>query len=61
MSPRILSDLCASWLIRLSYRMFDHVAHLAGALFGLVYYQVGPQIWTWLRIKLGAEERRLGL
>lgn len=42
-------------------RMFDHVAHLAGALFGLVYYQVGPSLWTWLRVKLGAEERRLGL
>jgi rhomboid-like protein len=41
--------------------MFDHVAHLAGALFGLAYYQVGPQFWTWLRVKLGAEERQLGL
>ena len=39
--------------------MFDHVAHLAGAAFGFFYYAVGKDFWTWLRIKLGGQEKRL--
>ncbi|KAJ7623239.1 hypothetical protein FB45DRAFT_925016 [Roridomyces roridus] len=27
------------------WRMFDHVAHLGGAVFGIMYYYVGPRIW----------------
>ena len=41
--------------------MFDHVAHLSGAAFGFVYYFIGKDVWTWLRIKLGAQERRVRL
>jgi hypothetical protein len=29
--------------------MFDHWAHLGGALFGYLYYTYGPQVWTWFR------------
>lgn len=51
-----------SLLISLSLaRMFDHVAHLAGAAFGLVYYAYGKDVWTWLRLKLGAKERKLAV
>ena len=38
-------------------RAFDHVAHLSGAFFGLVYYQFGRQAWDWTRRKLGGRER----
>lgn len=31
-------------------RMFDHWAHLGGALFGAVYYAIGPQIWDFFRV-----------
>jgi rhomboid-like protein len=41
--------------------MFDHVAHLAGAAFGFVYYSIGKDVWTWIRIQLGAKERRVRL
>ena len=27
------------------WRLFDHWAHLSGALFGLFYYKYGVQIW----------------
>lgn len=30
-------------------RMFDHVAHLSGALFGFLYYQYGRQVWVRVR------------
>ena len=26
-------------------RLFDHWAHLSGALFGVVYYYFGPSFW----------------
>lgn len=35
-------------------RMFDHVAHLSGALFGVVYYQYGKPFFAWLRRQLGS-------
>ena len=25
--------------------MFDHWAHLGGALFGYIYFHYGPQVW----------------
>lgn len=28
------------------WRVFDHVAHLGGALFGLFYYVYGAAIWN---------------
>ncbi|KAF7308538.1 Rhomboid domain-containing protein [Mycena chlorophos] len=31
------------------WRLFDHVAHLGGAMFGLVYYMYGPRIWDTYR------------
>jgi rhomboid-like protein len=41
--------------------MFDHVAHLSGALFGVLYYTYGKEFWTWLRVKLGARETVVGV
>jgi len=41
-------------------RLFDHVAHLGGAVFGVVYYQYGREAWVWLRKKLGASTREIG-
>ncbi|KAK1922274.1 hypothetical protein DB88DRAFT_390088 [Papiliotrema laurentii] len=38
-------------LIR-GWRAFDHVAHLGGAIFGVLYYQYGRQAWYWVRRKL---------
>ena len=38
------------------WRMFDHVAHLGGALFGVIYYRFGREWWTWLRRQLGARD-----
>jgi hypothetical protein len=26
-------------------RVFDHIAHLGGALFGVWYYLYGPRLW----------------
>jgi len=43
------------------WKMFDHVAHLGGALFGVLYYWRGKEFWTWLRIKLGAQETVVGV
>jgi rhomboid-like protein len=40
--------------------MFDHVAHLGGAAFGLLYYEYGRQVWVWLRRQLGGKERGAG-
>lgn len=28
------------------WRMFDHVAHVSGAMYGVGYYMVGTQVWT---------------
>ncbi|WVQ83707.1 hypothetical protein IAT38_005851 [Cryptococcus sp. DSM 104549] len=42
------------------WRLFDHVAHLSGALFGFVYYACGREVWLWTRRKLGAQERKAG-
>ncbi|WVO17103.1 hypothetical protein L204_104792 [Cryptococcus depauperatus] len=44
-------------LIR-GWRLFDHVAHLTGALFGVIYYQYGREVWAWTRKNLGAQERK---
>jgi rhomboid-like protein len=38
--------------------MFDHVAHLSGALFGFIYYQYGRQAWAWTRRMVGSEGSR---
>lgn len=38
--------------------MFDHVAHLSGAVFGVIYYYFGSEWFYWLRRKLGAEPPR---
>ncbi|KAK4687659.1 hypothetical protein P7C73_g2468, partial [Tremellales sp. Uapishka_1] len=46
-------------LIR-GWKMFDHVAHLAGAAFGMLYYGYGREVWAWTRRKLGARERGSG-
>ncbi|CAD6581028.1 MAG: hypothetical protein TREMPRED_002910 [Tremellales sp. Tagirdzhanova-0007] len=46
-------------LIR-GWRLFDHVAHLGGAFFGIVYYQYGRQLWVWTRRQLGAREKDSG-
>ncbi|OCF30911.1 rhomboid-like protein [Kwoniella heveanensis BCC8398] len=43
------------------WRMFDHVAHLSGALFGFIYYRWGREAWVYIRRKLGAEPRGSGL
>ncbi|KAI0729963.1 hypothetical protein C8Q72DRAFT_776948 [Fomitopsis betulina] len=31
------------------WRIFDHYAHLGGAVFGLWYYQYGPRVWESFR------------
>nr|KIR88572.1 rhomboid-like protein [Cryptococcus tetragattii IND107] len=46
-------------LIR-GWRLFDHVAHLAGALFGFVYFAYGREIWAGTRRLLGAQGRKAG-
>ncbi|WVR09662.1 hypothetical protein IAU60_006737 [Kwoniella sp. DSM 27419] len=46
-------------LIR-GWRMFDHVAHLSGALFGFIYYRWGRETWVWVRQQLGAETKGSG-
>ncbi|ORX40474.1 hypothetical protein BD324DRAFT_647404 [Kockovaella imperatae] len=43
-------------LIR-GWKMFDHVAHLGGALFGVIYYSYGRQAWVWVRRTLGGERK----
>jgi hypothetical protein len=40
-------------------RMFDHVAHLGGAAFGVLYYAYGKEFWTWLRVKMGAGRKAI--
>ncbi len=37
-------------------RMFDHVAHLSGAIFGVAYWAYGRELWTWIRRQCGAKE-----
>lgn len=32
-------------------RMFDHYAHLGGAMFGVGYHAYGPGWWDQLRLK----------
>lgn len=36
------------------WRMFDHVAHFSGAMFGVAYWAWGKEWYAWLRLKLGA-------
>lgn len=31
------------------WKLFDHVAHLGGAFFGLLYYQYGIQVWVFVK------------
>ncbi|KAG8748413.1 hypothetical protein FRC10_005960 [Ceratobasidium sp. 414] len=31
------------------WRMFDHWAHLGGAVFGVAYYNYGANFWDWVR------------
>jgi len=33
------------------WRMFDHYAHLGGAMFGVGYHAYGPRWWDQLRLK----------
>ena len=44
-------------LIALTFSAFDHVAHLTGAIFGVIYYGYGRQAWGWVRRQLRVEER----
>lgn len=39
------------------WKMFDHVAHFSGAMFGIFYFYFGKQWFTWLRDQLGAVKR----
>lgn len=39
------------------WKMFDHVAHFSGALFGIFYFYVGKEWYNWLRDQLGAVKR----
>ncbi|KAJ7066611.1 hypothetical protein C8F01DRAFT_710374 [Mycena amicta] len=43
----VLMDIVG--LVR-GWSTFDHIAHLGGALFGLVYYMYGPKIWDRCRV-----------
>lgn len=54
MGAMVLVDLLG--VIR-GWKMFDHVAHLGGAAFGVLYYAYGKEFWTWLRLKLGAGKK----
>ena len=38
------------------WRMFDHYAHLGGAMFGAAYWAWGPQFWDWMRVRLSRPE-----
>ncbi|GJJ11485.1 hypothetical protein Clacol_005718 [Clathrus columnatus] len=42
------------------WRLFDHWAHLGGAIFGVLYYQYGPKFWekTRLYVKNRVDEPR---
>lgn len=39
------------------WKMFDHVAHFCGAMFGIFYYYYGREWFNWLRDQLGAVKR----
>lgn len=39
------------------WKMFDHVAHFCGAMFGIFYFYVGKEWYNWLRTQLGAVKR----
>ncbi|KAF7972751.1 hypothetical protein HWV62_17116 [Athelia sp. TMB] len=43
------------------WRMFDHYAHLGGALFGAVYWAWGPRFWDWMRVRLARPEVAKGV
>ncbi|KAF7309792.1 Rhomboid domain-containing protein [Mycena indigotica] len=46
------------------WRTFDHIAHLSGALFGLVYYMYGPRIWDTYRAvsaRLFSQKKRIAV
>lgn len=40
------------------WRMFDHVAHFCGAMFGVVYWKWGREWWWSVRKRLGGHIRR---
>ncbi|CAO1615225.1 unnamed protein product [Sympodiomycopsis kandeliae] len=39
------------------WRLFDHAAHLGGALFGYLWYSYGADSWQWIRDHLGASRQ----
>ena len=39
------------------WKMFDHVAHFCGAMFGVFYFYVGREWFNWLRDQMGAVKR----
>ena len=43
--------------ILFGWRLFDHWAHLSGALFGLLYYKYGVQFWDLMRATLEVSYR----
>lgn len=47
--------------LELRCRLFAHVAHLGGILFGTLYFKYGMRCWDWIRVKCcewqGLEER----
>ncbi|KAJ6591611.1 hypothetical protein DFH09DRAFT_179651 [Mycena vulgaris] len=47
-----LTGACTATLLMFCPRLFDHFAHLGGALFGSVYYVYGPRYWNWLRVEV---------
>lgn len=38
------------------WKMFDHVAHFSGAMFGVAYWAWGKEWFTWLRLRLGGKQ-----
>ncbi|KAK8853462.1 hypothetical protein IAR55_004169 [Kwoniella newhampshirensis] len=46
-------------LIR-GWRLFDHVAHLSGALFGFAYHACGREAWAWTRKQFGGQPKNIG-
>jgi len=45
----VLLDVVGVWR---GWRVFDHWAHLGGAMFGVFYFYYGPQLWNWTRHRL---------
>ncbi|KAJ6607477.1 hypothetical protein B0H10DRAFT_2071460 [Mycena sp. CBHHK59/15] len=43
----VLLDIVGIWR---GWKIFDHFAHLGGAVFGAFYCVYGPRFWNWLRV-----------